>query len=112
MGHIINARSFRLGWHSKWADHWYEPVYNYASFMFICARQRAILRMFLYARVMDKTPYIFSHFEIEKIFKFVKIKIYFYFVPFESLVRRIYRNLSGRLRRWKYKYYHQKYRRI
>lgn len=67
--------------------------------MFMCARQRAVLRMFLYAKVMDKTPYIFSHFEIEKAFKMIKVKIYFYFIPFAGLVRRAYKKLYKRLRK-------------
>lgn len=79
--------------------------------MFLCVRQRAILRMFLYAKVMDKTPYIFSHFEIEKLFKIIKIKIYFYFIPFTSLVNFAYNSLFEHLNQLKKDFYSNDFRR-
>lgn len=112
MGHLVNSLSVRFGWFAKWVDCWYTSGYNYASFMFICLRQRAILRMFLYAKIMDKTPYIFSHFEFEKFFKFIKVKIYFYFIPFFGLIRRAYKFIYNKTRRWKRKFFKNKFKRL
>lgn len=105
MGHLVNARSFRLGWNLIWPDVWYKPHYDYASFIFLCARQRAILRMLFYSKTMDKSPYIFSHFEIEKFCKHLFVKIFFYFIPFEGLMERLYNGVWRTMRRWKRKHF-------
>jgi hypothetical protein len=61
--------------------------------MFLCTRQRAVLRFLFYSKAMDKSPYIFSHFEILKFCKHIFIQIYFYFITYESLMERFFRIL-------------------
>jgi hypothetical protein len=64
MGHLVNAKSFRLGWNQSWSNVWYSNISDYTIFLFICFRLRGMLRMFLYSKQMDKTDFIFSHFDI------------------------------------------------
>lgn len=73
MGHLINARGFRVGWTLVWCDFWYAPLYDYSSFFFFCARLRAMLQLLFYAKTIDRSEFIFSHFEIIKHFKILHV---------------------------------------
>jgi hypothetical protein len=73
MGHLINARGFRVGWTLVWSDFWYAPLYDYSSFFFFCARLRAMLQLLFYAKIIDRSEFIFSHFEIIRYFKILYI---------------------------------------
>lgn len=55
--------------------------------------------MLFYSKTMDKSPYIFSHFEIEKFCKHLFVKIFFYFIPFEGLMERLYNGVWRTMRR-------------
>jgi len=104
MGHLTNANSFRLGWYVKWKDMFYS-AYNYSEYMYACLRQRGILRMFFYAKIMDKTPYIFSHFEILKFFRNFDINIFFYYIPYLNIMHNLGKRLWWSIKRSKKRYY-------
>jgi len=101
MAHLVNAKSFRLGWNSSWSDLWYAYEYNYASFLFICCRIRAFLKQLFFDPKIDKTKfYIFSHFVVFKAIRYITIKIHFYFIPFIQIFNKIFFNRIPVFYRW------------
>lgn len=52
-------------------------------------RQRAVLRFLLFAKKMDRSSYIFSHFDICRHLSFVLVRIFFYFIPWSFLLKHV-----------------------
>jgi len=101
MAHLVNAKSFRLGWNSLWCDLWYAYEYNYASFLFISFRIRAFLKKIFFDIKIDKTKfYIFSHFVMFKAFRYITIEIYFYFIPHSRIMNSIFSHRIPAFYKW------------
>jgi len=86
MGHIVNACGFRLGWALVWENLWYSSIDLYVKIFTACMRVRAVLKFLLFRQEMDKSDFIFSHFNILKIINNIMIRIFVYFIPLSSLM--------------------------
>lgn len=79
MGHLINATSMRLGWFKHWWDIWTVKQIYYTSLLYSCFRIRYFLIYLFFSKTfMIKYVMFFGHFHIEKVYKFLLIKLYYY----------------------------------
>lgn len=113
MGHLVNACGFRLGWTTIWSNYWGTQLkFGYSKFIFICARLRAFLRYYFYSKAMDKSRFLFSHFEIVKLLKHLYIKIYFYSYRFFRIFSALYNRAYKRINKWRKSFYKRYKRRL
>lgn len=107
MGHLVNAKRFRLGWSSGWSDFWFSDIYNYSMFFFLCARQRIVLHAIFFAPSMITSDFMFSHFTITRHLKWTRIELYFYFVPLYDLIDKVQFKVRRIGWKWKKNYYYR-----
>jgi len=62
-----------------------------------------MLQLMFYAKIIDRSEFIFSHFEIIKYFKVLHVNIYFYFIYFELYTAKLHSNLwfAFKYRKWR-----------
>jgi len=62
-----------------------------------------MLQLMFYAKIIDRSEFIFSHFEIIKSFKVLHVNIYFYFIYFELYTAKLHSNLwfAFKYRKWR-----------
>lgn len=78
MGHIINAKSMRLGWTNIWPDQWYTELYYYSEYLHSLFKIKFYLIYIFTRRHFDKKAIFYSHFELIKYYKKIYIEIYYY----------------------------------
>lgn len=78
MGHIVNAKSTRIGWSTVWSDQWYTENLYYAEYLHSVFRIRFYCIHLYSRRYMEKKGVFYSHFEIFKLYKNINVEIYFY----------------------------------
>lgn len=87
MGHLINAKSMRLGWFKHWWDIWSVKQIYYTSLLYSCFRIRYFLIYLFFSKfTMIKLVMFFGHFHIEKVYKFLLIKLYYYDALLEEAI--------------------------
>ena len=84
MGHIINAKSMRIGWSALWCDQWYSEILYYSEFLHAMFRIRFYCIYTFTRRHLDKKAIFYSHFEILKSYKNIYVEIYYYDGKLES----------------------------
>lgn len=85
MGHIVNAKGMRLGWVSNWCDQWFSELQFYPEYLHSIYRIRFFLIYFFNMHALEQRGFFFSHFDIIKIYKNLKINIFYYDGQGESL---------------------------
>jgi len=78
MGHIVNAKGFRLGINDNWVDNWFSESQFYCQYLHSLYRIRFYLIYIFSFHFLEREGFFFSHFDIIKSFKHLKINIFFY----------------------------------
>lgn len=78
MGHIVNAKSTRLGSSILWCDQWYTEKIYYSEYLHSMFRIRHYCYYIFTEKHFDRKAIFLSHFELYKHFKNVYIEIYYY----------------------------------
>jgi len=78
MGHIVNAKSTRLGKSTYWCDQWYSEKFYYSEFLYAMFRIRYYCYYIFTERHFDRKAIFLSHFELYRYFKNVYVEIYYY----------------------------------
>lgn len=78
MGHIVNAKSTRLGKSIAWCDQWYSEKLYYAEYLHAMFRIRLYCYYIFTERHFDRKAIFTSHFELYRHFKKVFVEIYYY----------------------------------
>ena len=78
MGHIVNAKSTRLGWSTIWCDQWYSERLFYPEFLHSMFRIKLYLIYIFTRRHFHKKAVFYSHFEILKYYKNIYVEVYYY----------------------------------
>jgi hypothetical protein len=87
MGHIVNAIGIRLGWNLNWCDKWFSELLYYPEYFHSIYRIRFFVSSFFdNCPSLEENGAFFSHYEIIKHYKNLKINIFFYDGLFETLV--------------------------
>ena len=84
MGHIVNAKSTRIGWSTIWCDQWYSEILYYAEYLHAIFRIRFYCIYTFTRKHLDKKAIFYSHFEILKHYKNIYVEIYYYDGKLES----------------------------
>jgi len=84
MGHITNAKSYRLGWLHSWSITYYSNRLNYSFYFFFFFRIRVFLLSYFYSKKRDKYGTIYSHLLLLKNIKSYWVKVFFYKTDFEE----------------------------
>lgn len=85
MGHIVNARGSRLGFTSNWCDQLYSESHFYSEYIHSIYRIRFFLVYYFNMHALEQRGFFFSHFDIIKTYKNLKINIFYYDGQGESL---------------------------
>jgi len=85
MGHLINSKSMRLGLLSNWHDEWFSELQYYPEYLHSIYRIRFFLVYYFNYHRLEQRAFFFSHFDILKIYKKLKINIYYYDGQGESI---------------------------
>lgn len=78
MGHIVNAKSTRLGKSIVWCDQWYVNKKYYTEYLHAIFRIRLYCYYIFTERHLDRKAIFMSHFELYKFNKKIHIEIYYY----------------------------------
>lgn len=78
MGHIVNAKSTRLGKSISWCDQWYAERLYYSEYLHAMFRIRFYCYYIFTERHLDRKAIFTSHFELYRHFKKVFVEIYYY----------------------------------
>ena len=78
MGHIVNAKSTRLGKSIAWCDQWYSEKLYYSEYLHAMFRIRLYCYYIFTERHFDRKAIFTSHFELYRHFKQVFVEIYYY----------------------------------
>lgn len=78
MGHIINAKSIRLGTCINWCDQWYSEKLYYSEYLHAIFRIRLYCYYIFTERHLDRKAIFTSHFELYKHLKKILVEIYYY----------------------------------
>lgn len=78
MGHVVNAKSMRIGWSTLWCDQWYSEILYYSEYLHAIFRIRFYLIYVFTRRHFDKKAIFYSHFEILKHYKSIYVEVYYY----------------------------------
>lgn len=84
MGHLISASALRIGWITTWQDQWYVEKPYYVNYLYSIFRIRFYLIYIFSRKKMERTTIFYSHFEILKHYKHLKINIYYYIGKLEE----------------------------
>jgi len=85
MGHLINSKSMRLGINSSWCDEWFSELQFYPEYLHSIYRIRFFLIYYFNYYRLEQRAFFFSHFDIIKIYKKLRINIYYYDGQGESI---------------------------
>lgn len=78
MGHIVNAKSMRVGWCYSWSDQWYTELQYYPEYLHAIFRIRFYLVYYFTDYSIEKRGYFYSHFEIINYYKKLYISVFLY----------------------------------
>lgn len=78
MGHIVNAKSTRLGASTFWCDQWYSEKKYYSEFLHAMFRIRFYCYYIFTERHFDRKAIFLSHFELYRYFKSIFVEVFYY----------------------------------
>jgi len=78
MGHIVNAKSTRLGSITYWNDSWFSIKFYYSEYLHALFRIRYYLYYIFTERHFDRKAIFLSHFELLRHYKYIYAFIYYY----------------------------------
>lgn len=84
MGHIVNAKSMRIGRTTVWCDQWYSEKLYYPEFLHAILRLRLYCFYVFQTGIFEKKGIFYSHFEILQIYKKYIVELFFYDGRLES----------------------------
>lgn len=88
MGHLVNAKSTRVGWVIGWCDDWFVRNRYYCHFLHNCLKIRYYLAFTFFDRSFEKRMKCFwSHFEIKQRLRVLNVYTYFYDAGYELFFR-------------------------
>ena len=78
MGHIVNAKSTRIGASTVWCDQWYSEKIYYSEYLHAMFRIRFYCYYIFTERHFDRKAIFLSHFELFRYFKSIFVEIFYY----------------------------------
>lgn len=78
MGHIVNAKSTRIGKSIAWCDQWYSEKLYYSEYLHAMFRIRLYCYYIFTESHFDRKAIFMSHFELYRHYKNIFVEIYYY----------------------------------
>lgn len=91
MGHLINAKSTRIGWIYNWCDVWFVDSLYYPEFLHALIKMRYYLvYFFFFNKILDKLGFFFSCFDLSKFTFVIHTRLFLYDGPFEGFLEKFF----------------------